>query len=102
MVQETIFSPLFYSDASGALHAGLAAQIPTVANGGISADGLTYTFHLRPGLKWSDGAPLDARDVDYSWQHLDRQGPDRQQHRRLRPHQERRRLSPTTSASPST
>src|SRR5690242_18865118 len=67
MVQETIFSPLFYSDAKGNLHAGLAAQIPSVANGGISKDGLTYTFKLRPGLKWSDGQPLDARDVDFSW-----------------------------------
>ncbi len=67
MVQETLFSPLFYSDAAGALHPGLAAEIPTVGNGGISRDGLTYVFHLRPGLKWSDGQPLDARDVDYSW-----------------------------------
>jgi len=67
MVQEAIFAPLFYSDDRGALHPGLAASIPTVANGGISRDGLTYTFRLRPGLLWSDGAPLDARDVDYSW-----------------------------------
>lgn len=67
MIQETLFSPLFYSDAAGVLHAGLAAEIPTVANGGISKDGLTYVFHLRPGLTWSDGQPLDARDVDYSW-----------------------------------
>src|SRR5919201_1712151 len=67
MVQQTIFTPLFYTDDKGVLHPGLASQIPTVANGGISKDGLTYTFHLRPGLKWSDGAPLDARDVDYSW-----------------------------------
>src|ERR671937_1127804 len=67
MVQQTIFTPLFYTDDKGVLHPGLAFQIPTVANGGISKDGLTYTFHLRPGLKWSDGQPLDARDVDYSW-----------------------------------
>lgn len=67
MVQETIFSPLFYTDDRGVIHPGLAAAIPSVANGGIAADGLTYTFHLRPGLKWSDGRPLDARDVDYSW-----------------------------------
>lgn len=67
LVQEAIFAPIFYSDDRGALHPGLAASIPTVANGGISRDGLTYTFRLRPGLLWSDGAPLDARDVDYSW-----------------------------------
>jgi len=67
MVQETLFSPLFYTDGTGALHPGLAAAIPTVANGGIGRDGLTYTFRLRPNLVWSDGKPLDARDVDYSW-----------------------------------
>jgi oligopeptide transport system substrate-binding protein len=33
----------------------------------ISADGITYTFHLREGLKWSDGSPLNAHDFIYSW-----------------------------------
>ena len=32
----------------------------------VSPDGLTYTFHLRPGMKFSDGAPLNANDVAYS------------------------------------
>ncbi len=32
-----------------------------------SADGLKYTFYLRRGLKWSNGAPLTAKDVVYSW-----------------------------------
>ena len=33
----------------------------------ISADGLTYTFHLRKGLKWSDGSALTAGDFVYSY-----------------------------------
>jgi peptide/nickel transport system substrate-binding protein/oligopeptide transport system substrate-binding protein len=32
----------------------------------ISADGLTYTFHLRSGMTWSDGTPLDATTFAYS------------------------------------
>jgi peptide/nickel transport system substrate-binding protein len=44
----------------------LATQVPTKANGGVSADGLTVTYHLRKGVKWSDGAPFDADDVVFS------------------------------------
>ena len=33
----------------------------------IGDEGLTYTFHLRPGLEWSDGTPLTARDFVWSW-----------------------------------
>ncbi|MFM1831079.1 MAG: hypothetical protein RLZZ558_1419 [Planctomycetota bacterium] len=32
-----------------------------------SADGRTWTFHLRPGLKWSDGTPVTAQDFVYAW-----------------------------------
>lgn len=39
----------------------LAASLPT-----ISDDGLTYTFKLKSGLKFSDGTPLTANDVVYS------------------------------------
>jgi peptide/nickel transport system substrate-binding protein len=45
----------------------LATDIPTTANGGVSADGLTITWHLRPGLKWSDGQPLTSADVKRTW-----------------------------------
>lgn len=45
----------------------LAAEVPTQANGGISADGLTYTYHLRRGVLWQDGVPFTARDIVYSW-----------------------------------
>jgi oligopeptide transport system substrate-binding protein len=36
----------------------------------MSKDGLTYTFHLRDGLKWSDGTPLTANDFVFSWKRL--------------------------------
>ncbi len=36
----------------------------------MSPDGKTYTFKVRPGLKWSDGIPLKAQDFVYSWERL--------------------------------
>jgi len=36
----------------------------------VSADGLTYTFHLQPNAKWSDGKPVTASDWVYGYQHL--------------------------------
>jgi peptide/nickel transport system substrate-binding protein len=44
----------------------LATVIPTQRNGGISADGKTITWHLRHGVRWSDGAPFSADDVAFS------------------------------------
>ena len=36
----------------------------------VSDDGLTWTFHLRDGLKWSDGSDFTANDFVYSWQRM--------------------------------
>ena len=36
----------------------------------MSPDGKTYTFHLRPGAKWSDGQPVTAKDFVYSFKRL--------------------------------
>ncbi len=35
-----------------------------------SDDGLVYTFHLRPGLRWSDGTPITSRDFAWSWRRV--------------------------------
>lgn len=67
MVDQSIYTPLFYGDANGNVLPGLASVVPTLANGGISSDLKTWTFHLRPGLKWSDGQPITAKDVDFTW-----------------------------------
>ncbi|MEO7020863.1 MAG: peptide ABC transporter substrate-binding protein [Ktedonobacteraceae bacterium] len=69
MVDTTIWAPLFYGDSSGHITPGLSATVPTVANQGASADLKTWKITLRPGLKWSDGQPLDARDVDFTWKY---------------------------------
>src|SRR6266702_2720467 len=67
MVDQSIYAPLFVGDSKGTITPGIATVVPTAANGGISADLKTWTFHLRPNIKWSDGQPLDARDVDFTW-----------------------------------
>ena len=45
----------------------LAAEVPTVANGGIAADGKTYTFKIRKGVKFHAGGELTPEDVVYSF-----------------------------------
>lgn len=44
----------------------LATAVPSRANGGVSADGTTITYHLRRDAKWSDGVPFTAEDVRFS------------------------------------
>jgi len=45
--------------------------IPGVAESWeISADGKTYTFHLRPNARWSDGRPITAQDFCFAWRRL--------------------------------
>ncbi|HTZ56303.1 MAG TPA: peptide ABC transporter substrate-binding protein [Candidatus Acidoferrum sp.] len=48
----------------------LAQEVPTTSNGGISADGLTITYHLRKNAVWSDGRPVTSADVKYTWQQI--------------------------------
>jgi peptide/nickel transport system substrate-binding protein len=57
-------------DENGAFVAELAAEVPSAANGGVSADGLTITWKLQSGLKWSDGEPLTSADVKYTWESI--------------------------------
>ncbi|HSF87029.1 MAG TPA: ABC transporter substrate-binding protein [Acidimicrobiia bacterium] len=46
---------------------GLATEVPSISNGLISEDGLTYTFQIREGVTFHDGSPLTADDVLFSW-----------------------------------
>jgi peptide/nickel transport system substrate-binding protein len=60
------FEPFFDLDARGRPVPELLTVVPSVANGGVSRDGRTLVYHLRPNVKWSDGVPLTARDVLFS------------------------------------
>ncbi len=46
----------------------LLSEMPSVANGGVSADGLVLTMHLREDLTWSDGEPLTAQDFAFTYE----------------------------------
>ncbi len=45
----------------------MATEIPSVDNGGVSSDGLTVTWKLKPCLFWSDGQPITSKDFVYTW-----------------------------------
>jgi peptide/nickel transport system substrate-binding protein len=61
-----VFEPFFDLDAHGRPVPELIVAIPTLANGGISRDERTIVYHLRRGVRWSDGVPLEARDVVFT------------------------------------
>ncbi|WP_250502059.1 peptide ABC transporter substrate-binding protein [Caballeronia sp. AZ7_KS35] len=61
-----LFDPLWGIDPAGNLIPKLAREVPTVENGGLSADGMTYRINLRDDVKWHDGTPFTAADVKYT------------------------------------
>lgn len=67
-----IFTPLWRTAPSGEMEPMLAAEVPTLDNGGISADGLTWTVRLRDNVSWHDGVPFTAEDVKFSLELLNR------------------------------
>jgi len=69
-VAQTTLIGLATWDANKNVVPQLATEIPSADNGGISADGLTITWHLKPCLFWSDGQPLTSADVKFTWQAL--------------------------------
>jgi peptide/nickel transport system substrate-binding protein len=68
---ELLFSYLVKFDDKGRLVGDVATEVPTLQNGGISADGLTITYHLRRGIRFADGTALTARDAAWSIEAID-------------------------------
>jgi peptide/nickel transport system substrate-binding protein len=46
----------------------LIEEIPTVENGGVSSDYLTYTYHIRRDARWHDGVPVTSYDAKFSYE----------------------------------
>ena len=61
--------PLAKYDPEGNLVPALAAEVPTLENGGFGQDLMSITWKLREGLKWSDGSEMTADDVVFTWRY---------------------------------
>lgn len=60
----TLFETLLIIDENNAVQPGQAEKYE------VSKDGLTWTFTMRDGLKWSDGSELNAKDFEYTFKRL--------------------------------
>ena len=69
-----VLEPLASWDPQGNLVADLAAEIPTLENGGVSEDLTQITWTLKEGIVFSDGSPFTANDVVFSWQYCTAEG----------------------------
>ena len=63
-----VYEPLFSIDPDGHFIPILAAEIPSVDNGGRSQDGTWTIWRLKPGVVWHDGKPFTADDVIFTWE----------------------------------
>lgn len=66
LVASQVFEGLLNYDKDLNLTPGVAKEVPSHNNGGISSDGKTYTFKLRNDSKWSDGQTVTAKDFAYA------------------------------------
>ena len=60
-VERQLFRGLTFIDEHG------RPQPDAAESWNVSADGKIYIFHLRKGMKWSDGSAFTARDFEYAW-----------------------------------
>ena len=63
------YEPLGSWDAEGNLIPILAAEVPTRANGGLTADGKSVIWKLKRGVTWHDGKPFTADDLVFNWEY---------------------------------
>jgi len=67
---QLMFDGLIRYDDTGHPIPDLAREVPSLENGGISKDGLTFTYHLMPNVMWHDGVPLTSADVLFTYRQI--------------------------------
>lgn len=65
-----VYEPLASFDKDGNLVPFLAAEIPSLENGGLAEDGRSVTWRLKEGVQWSDGTPFTANDVRFTYEYI--------------------------------
>lgn len=66
-VIDLVLLPAWWIDNTGAPVPAIAAEIPSVENGGVSADGTVITIKVNPAAVWSDGEPITAADFVFTY-----------------------------------
>ena len=64
------YEPLASFDKNGNLVPFLAAEIPSLQNGDVAKDGKSVTWKLKRDVKWSDGEPFTADDVQFTYEYV--------------------------------
>jgi peptide/nickel transport system substrate-binding protein len=64
-----VYEPLATFDRDGRLIPFLAAEIPSLKNGGVAPDGRSVTWTLKQGVTWADGRPFTADDVLFTFEY---------------------------------
>ncbi len=65
-----VYEPLASFDASGEMVPFLAAEIPSIENGGVAEDLSSVTWKLKSGVTWADGEPFTAEDVVFTYEYI--------------------------------
>ena len=66
---QLFYEPLADIDTDGNVVPVLAAETPSLSNGGVARDGTSVVWRLKRGAVWHDGRPFTADDVIFTWQY---------------------------------
>ncbi|MCE5974794.1 peptide ABC transporter substrate-binding protein [Sinirhodobacter sp. WL0062] len=64
-----VLEPFAGFNETGVVIPRLVTEVPSLDNGGISEDLKTITWHITPGILWSDGTPLTAADAVFTYEY---------------------------------